>query len=621
MSAAALCAALATGGAAFGQDDEHPGAAVYREHCATCHDNPDATRAPSVEALGRMVPIAIRNTMVTGVMIPQAAGLSAAEIEAVSNYLGGAEDTDDGWIDAMMCPAERATPSLDAPPSVTTFGFDLQNTRQLTNEQAGLDTDDFANLELAWAIGFPRAVSMRSQSAVVGTTLFQPVGENGGRLFAFDISTSEPCIQWIYEAGVTLRSSAGFGELPDGRKAVVVGDSSGYVHAVDAATGEPIWTAQVGLFPMSVATATPVLHDGRVYAPSSQFEIMMGGQDSHECCKTHGGVVALDALTGERLWEAHTMPDAEPIRDRGDGQMIWGPSGAPIWNSPSIDVERGQLYVGTGEATSPPAHPNTDALLAIDLEDGSINWAHQATANDIFVVGCGPTSEGLNCTPMLETVYRDVDFGASTIIATSPSGQDLVLAGQKSGTVWAMDPDTGDVVWRTDIGTGGPNGGVHWGIAADDTHVYAPISNAGRPIPGQDVPDDIQPGLYAVNLEDGSIDWAFHVEASCAEEAREFTPRCDRTFGLSGAPTIIGDRIVTGGLDGRLYVLDKATGEVVWHFDTARAFETVNGVPANGGAIDNASIVAVNGTLFVNSGYGLFGTGAGNVTLAFRPAE
>ena len=313
------------------------------------------------------------------------------------------------------------------------------------------------------------------------------------------------------------------------------------------------------------------------------------------------------------------MPTAEPVRDRGDGQMLWGPSGAPIWNSPSIDLERGQLYVGTGEATSPPAHVNTDALIAIDLEDGSETWSFQATANDIFLSACRPGSKLLNCVPAEETVYRDVDFGASTIIATTSEGRDLVLGGQKSGTVWAMDADAGEVVWRRDIGTGTPLGGIHWGIAADDTHVYAPISLPGASLTDQKVTDDIKPGLYAVNLVTGEIDWSFYAEPDCTDETKKFTPRCQFMFGLSGAPTIIGDYIVTGGLDGTLYVIDKANGELVWRFQTAGNHETINGVEAKGAAIDNASIVATNGMLFVNSGYGLFGAGAGNVMLAFKP--
>jgi polyvinyl alcohol dehydrogenase (cytochrome) len=257
--------------------------------------------------------------------------------------------------------------------------------------------------------------------------------------------------------------------------------------------------------------------------------------------------------------------------------------------------------------------------MAFSLKDGSIKWSHQATADDVDNVGCGPRGGGLNCPKANESVFRDVDFGASTIIAKAPNGKDLVLAGQKSGTVWAMDPDTGKVVWRRDIGTGGAMGGVHWGIAADDTHVYVPISNAGRSIPGQEVDDTIKPGLYAVNLNDGSIDWAFSVKGSCTAEEKKFVARCAGLYGLSGAPTVIGDHIITGGLDGRVYMLERKTGKLVWQYSTAREFDTINDVKGNGAAVDNASIIAANGLVIMNSGYGLFGQGPGNVMIAFKP--
>jgi polyvinyl alcohol dehydrogenase (cytochrome) len=141
--------------------------------------------------------------------------------------------------------------------------------------------------------------------------------------------------------------------------------------------------------------------------------------------------------------------------------MLWGPSGAPIWTSPAIDAKRGVLYVGTGEATSEPAAPTTDAILAIDLKDGSLKWTFQATENDIFLSGCGRNRKGLNCPK--ETVFRDVDFGASMIIAQRSDGKDILLAGQKAGTVWALDPDTGKLVWRQIFGEGSPLGGIHWG--------------------------------------------------------------------------------------------------------------------------------------------------------------
>jgi len=600
------------------QASPHPGEAVYKQRCASCHDNPEATRAPSRATLARMASGNISNALIAGKMIAQGVGLSSADVSYVSDYLSEAAAVSDDWITAMRCPADRATPKLTATPTVVAFGFDQQNHRNLSYAQAGMKPGDLTNLEVAWVVAFPDAVSMRSQAAVVGNTIFLPVGESKNRLFAFDVSDkAKPCIQWVHNGERAFRTSTGYGVRKDGVPIVMVGDIGGWTTAMDARNGQKLWITKTGLFDASTSTATPVLVGDNVIAPSSQYEIMMAGQDHHLCCKLHGGVSAVDAVTGKIVWQTGTMEDAKPIRDRGDGQMLWGPAGAPIWNSPSIDLKRNRLYVGTGEANSAPAHPNTDALMSFDLTTGKILWSHQATADDVFNVGCGPNGGGKNCTT--NTVFRDVDFGASTILTTQPGGKDILLAGQKSGTVWALNPDDGKVVWRTDIGTGGPNGGIHWGIAVDDTHVYAPISYPGRSIPAQTVPADLKPGLYAVNLKDGSIDWKMEVKPDCTPERKKFVPRCDALFGLSGAPTVIGEYVVTGGLDGRVYVVERKTGKLAAQWDTARTFESINGIEGNGASVDNASIIAVNGLLLMNSGYGLFGQGAGNVMIAYKP--
>jgi polyvinyl alcohol dehydrogenase (cytochrome) len=585
----------------------HPGEAVYKQYCASCKGLPGGTSSPTRETLARMSSGQISNALITGKMIAQAGPLSSQQVSYVSDYLSDAAAVDDTWLAAMRCPANRRTPRLDTQPTVSTFGFDIRNRRNLSYAQAGLKAADLSNLEIAWVIGFPDAVTMRSQAAVVGNSIFVPVGESKNRVFAFDISDkAKPCLQWVFEGERTIRTSAGYGVRKDGRRVIMVGDMGAYIHMIDATNGKELWSSHMGLFPGSISTATPVLVGDKVIAPSSQYEIMMAAQPNYECCKTHGGVVALDAMTGKRVWEGHTMENAKPIRDRGDGKMLWGPAGAPVWNSPSIDVKRNRLYVGTGEANSDTAHKNTDALMSFDLTTGKILWSHQATADDVFNVGCGPTGGGLNCSK--NTVFRDVDFGASTILATKPDGKDIVVAGQKSGTVWAMNPDDGSVVWRTHIGTGGPN-----------THVYAPISYPGRTIPGQEVPADLRPGLYAVNLQDGTIDWKFEVKPDCTDQRKKFVPRCGSLFGLSGAPTVIGDHIVTGGLDGRVYVVERKTGKLVSQWDTARDFDTLNGVKGNGASVDNASIIAANGLLIMNSGYGLFGQGAGNVMIGYKP--
>jgi polyvinyl alcohol dehydrogenase (cytochrome) len=366
---------------------------------------------------------------------------------------------------------------------------------------------------------------------------------------------------------------------------------------------------------LSNTTGTPVIHGSRVYVPLSASEINVGANEDHECCKTHGAVIALDSLTGRKIWVTHTMEDAKPVRDRGDGKMLWGPSGAPIWNSPSIDEKRGVLYVGTGEATSEPATANTDAILAISLKDGRIRWSFQATPDDIFLTGCFFKPGGLNCPK--RSAMRDVDFGASTILAQRSDGKDIVLAGQKSGTLWALDPDhNGKVIWKREFGSGSPIGGIHWGIAYDGERVFAPI----HWFAGSDGKDPNQtPGLHAVNVDTGDVLWSYVSQPDCSGDRPTRVTGCDRAIGFSGAPTVIDGAVLQGSVDGYLRVFDAASGEVLFQYDTARSYETVNGVAGKGGSIDNASIVAANGYVFVNSGYALIGgQTAGNVMLAFR---
>jgi polyvinyl alcohol dehydrogenase (cytochrome) len=327
------------------------------------------------------------------------------------------------------------------------------------------------------------------------------------------------------------------------------------------------------------------------------------------------------------------MEDAKPVRDRGDGKMIWGPSGAPIWNSPAIDAKRGLLFVGTGEATSEPAATTTDSVLAIDLKDGSIRWHFQATENDIFLTGCPAPSpqgaaapagnaaparrRGLNCP--LESVARDVDFGASVILGKLANGQDALFAGQKAGTLWALNPDNGKLIWRQDFGDGSPLGGIHWGIAFDGERVYAPINRPYGSRPQEGAVRTQKPGIHAVDAVTGKVLWTFAAEPDCTGDRQARVRGCSNNIGLSAAPTVIDGAVVAGALDGYLRVFDAKTGAVLFSYDTAKKYETLNGVAGNGGAIDSASIVAANGQLFVASGYGMFGQPPGNVLLAFRP--
>jgi polyvinyl alcohol dehydrogenase (cytochrome) len=441
-------------------------------------------------------------------------------------------------------------------------------------------------------------------------------------MYAFDVSNpARPCVQWIYRTpgDAPLRTSAAFGTIRDGRKVLAFSGLDSTVHLVDAKTGKALWTRNVASYSYSLTTGTPRVLKDRIVVPVSQYEIMQAYDNKVACCTNHGFLLSLDPATGKQQWRYDTMEDAKPIRDRGDGKMLLGPSGAPIWNSPVVDEARGLVYFGTGEANSPPAHRNTDALIAVRLADGKETWSHQATERDIFNVGCGPKPKPgmLNC--VSETVYRDVDFGASLILGKLKNGRELLFAGQKSGTLWALEPATGKVVWRRDIGTGAPNGGIHWGIAFHDDTLFVPIAQVGRDLPNQKVDPTLKPGLYAVDANDGAVKWNFAASSDCANGRDKRSPRCERFYGFSAAPTVIDGTVIEGSLDGYLRVFDEKTGQELWKTDTAMPFETLNGIKGNGGSIDTASIVGVNGLLIVNSGYGMFGQAPGNVMLAFRP--
>ncbi len=619
----------------YATSQTHPSGAgedIYNKQCAACHEHPDATRAPPKSTLNAMTGAAIKYALTQGNMKVQGSNLSDPERAELIHYLtlGRIEQAppEDTWSAAMMCPIGRRTVDLSGPATVTDFGFDKDNTRSLTAKQAGLTKAQLSNLELAWAIAIPGGGVMRSQPAIVGNTVFLPVAE-ARSVYAFDVSEPRnPCVKWVYKTDTEspLRTSASYGVLADGRGVLAFSGFDTMTYLLDAKTGKALWTKHVGTYPYSQATGTPVVLKDRVLVPMSQYEIVVAEPNSRTCCKNHGYVVSLDPKDGTQQWRYDTMEEAKPVRDRGDGKFLYGPSGAPIWTSPAVDEKQGLLFFGTGESNSPPVSKNTDAMIAVGLADGKERWSLQGTDNDIYVSNCGPhpRPDQLNCAK--DTVYRDVDFGASMVLARPGSGRETMFGGQKSGTVWAVDAPTGKLLWRNDLGSGSPLGGIHWGIAYADNTVYAPITavsdwylNSFLPKP---LPSSLfKSGMYALDATTGKVRWMFPVEADCKGDRIKRVPTCARDYGMSAAPAVIDGAVVEGAVDGYLYVLDGASGKLLWKFDTAIAYQGINGVPGKGGAIDSAAISASDGFLFVNSGYNMFGQTPGNVFLAFRPKQ
>jgi polyvinyl alcohol dehydrogenase (cytochrome) len=595
------------------EDVAHPGKAAYDKACAACHNNPEGARAPSLASLRLMRKPSVEYAITIGYMRTQAKNLTADERTQVVDWLALGQPDNSAWVQQAKCKGAPAHINASAKSVAPTWGVNLSNTRMQTTEQSGLRKEDFANLELAWAAAFPQTPTMRSQPVVVGSTVYV-VASDAGRMYALDSNTG--CAKWQYESPTPLRSSISYGEIPKGKPVIVAGDATGFVVAVDALNGRQVWRSDVRLHEANRITGTPVIHKGRVYAPLSATEINHAVDETYECCKAQGAVIALDLKTGKKIWTGRTMVEATQTQKSRVGTQMWGPSGAPIWNTPAIDEKRSLLYVGTGEQNSIPFVETTDAIVAFDLETGERKWVFQATERDLWHYAC---PRGANCFGAEQGVTRDVDFGGSVVIGKRADGRDIILAGQKSGDIWALDPDNnGKLIWNIRLSRGGANGGVHWGIATDGKRVFAPMNDNAQPTPELPLAGV---ALHALDVETGKVLWTAKGEGDCSGDRKERYPGCDRRFGFSPAPLVIDGAVLQGSVDGILRVFDAETGAELWRYDTMRKFDTVNGVPGNGGSIDSSPYVAANGMLYVVSGYARFGESPGNVLLAFRPKK
>ncbi len=603
---------------AFGQqpvrsaDGNKDGQKIYDTVCATCHAKPAETKAPPIETLKRMGPRSVSYALTNGKMKAQAAPLSAKDIDSVVSYLSATADVDNSWIASHSCKADHLAVDTGTP-TIGQWGFDSHNNRRLTAKQAGLSTAQMGKLQLAWVMAFPQTANMRAQPVVVGNTMYLSIVDSG-QLFALDIGGAAPCVKWVYQHDVPLRTALAYHKLPNGRNVLLFADAATHVLMMDASNAQVLWTTSVKVTSVSNVTAMPVLFEDRIFVPISSGELNMGAVPDYECCTSHGAVVALKVSTGERLWVYHTMEDAKKTDVSKVGTQHYGPSGAPIWTAAAIDEKRHLIYVGTGENTSAPATDSSDAILAIHMEDGKLAWKYQTTPNDIFLTGCMNQPDGPNCPPPT-SVNKDWDFGAGIMLAKKPDGSELVLGGQKNGMVWALNPDTGKLVWSTKVGAGGAMGGIHWGMAYDgQQRLFAADNMSTGP-----TADGVTPGLFALDINNGNILWSYLHKPDCSGTRQQEIKSCNSNYGMSAATLLVDGAVVQGANDGYLKVFDTKSGEPLFTFDTARSFDTVNGVKGHGGAIDNATVVAANGMLFVQSGYGLMGV-PGNLLLAFKPA-
>lgn len=591
------------------QQRMHAAAELYEQYCNNCH-NGQVAEAPLLASLQILSKEALVTTLTTGVMKLQAASLSPEQINDVAEYLSQVKPGSSSTATQGQCADSEENIAVVDPHPVTNWGFNLQNHRYISPQQTSINAQNVQQLKLSWVFAFPNATRARAQVTVYGQTLY--TSSPTGLIHALDRKTG--CIRWTYQAEDEVRSTITIGLDAEGKAAkLFFGDFKANVYSFDLASKSLDWKVKVDEHPVATITGSLNLFEDRLYVPVSSGEVVSAMDSTYACCTFRGAVVALDAVSGKQVWKRHTIPDTP--REQGktkNGVPIYAPSGAPVWSSPTIDQKRRLLYVGTGENYTRPTSKTSDAILALSMDTGEIIWSQQALTRDAWNAAC-VIPGAPNCPP---DHGPDFDFGAPPMLVSDEHGKDWIFAGQKSGMVYALDPDQhGAFSWERRVGRGGIMGGVHWGMAADGQRLYVPINDQSVWPADKNKPP--QWGLHALKIPGGIPLWSTIEEDRCGEETLEWA--C--APGISAAISATDELIFTGAMDGWLKVYEAETGKEVWAFNTHRDFESVNGVKAYGATVDSDGPVIYEDQFFITSGYAKYGGKAGNVLLAFELAD
>ncbi|ALG15381.1 PQQ-binding-like beta-propeller repeat protein [Kibdelosporangium phytohabitans] len=459
-------------------------------------------------------------------------------------------------------------------------------------------------LRLKWAFAYPKnGFPAKSQPAVVDGGVY--FGSPDGKFHALDARSG--ATRWTFDLGTVHPGAIVIDGPAVARGKVFFGDTQGHIYALEQRTGRLVWDKDTEPHPAGMHTSSPLYHRGKIYVGASSGE-NINPDRGYPCCTFRGHIDSLDADTGELAWRYYTVPEPQAVGTWPSGATRYEPSGAGVWSSPVIDERSGTLYVGTGQLYSGKTG-DFDTLLALDARTGAVRWKQQVTKADTWRLLCAfPNSEGY-CPGQKDGTALDYDLGATPNLLRV-HGRTMVGIGQKSGVFHMFDASTGEVSWRRQLSTPMPGGGlsgIQWGSSYDGKYLYMATNFAN---PGT---------VFALNPANGDIVWQTPSPADgCTTGGAAQHPAiCARahTPAVSTSPGLVYE----GSADGKMRIYDARDGAVRWEFDTIRDFAGVNGLTGRGSAISgNGGAVIANGMLYVQAGYSPFyPSDHGNVLLAF----
>jgi polyvinyl alcohol dehydrogenase (cytochrome) len=396
------------------------------------------------------------------------------------------------------------------------------------------------------------------------------------------------------------------------------------VLAINKKTGQVVWRTKVETHSSSKVTGSISGHGDMIFVPVGNWEedwaraypnIYVDPVDPNSpypCCSARGSLVALDVNTGKMLWKRHTVIGDDPDHELTPAlRALLTPKGffgsSTYGHNPTVDVSRRQVYIATAQTTTAPqvaqdceiarrktGDPNANisglppgvncnnlnetlktyanAMLAIDMDTGRVNWVHYAHKYDAWNHACGaPDLYGwatvvpaLFPVPIMNSLHNcgqtpigpDMGFGQQPKLVRNTSHGDVVVGGNKDGRLFGLDPDTGTKIWETNVDPGGVYGGLQFGSAVDDGKVFFGTTNArnmGRDIRTRYVPVTsflAINGFTALGLKTGPFvkrDAATPVDYPAPANQNLPFPGPNLVYGITGYPNIYPDPDNIGG--------------------------------------------------------------------------
>jgi polyvinyl alcohol dehydrogenase (cytochrome) len=466
------------------------------------------------------------------------------------------------------------------------YGHDGANTRSQTAEQA-LGPARAASLSAAWTFSTASvgdASGFESTPVVDGGCVF--LGSTNAVVYAIDAAAGKA----VWHRQLPL-SSAGFGGgivgaplVSAGRVFVLVDQANApYVAALDRSTGALLWkSAPIVSGNGYYTNASPVLANGFVVAGYSPAE----GDPT-----ASGGFALLDPASGAIEKVTPTIPPADQAK---------GFAGGGLWSTPAYDPDTRYLYWGAGNPFSKTQqHPNTDAILKIDLSRSRSTFGQIVAAYPGNVDQYTDTLETLSGTPVCAVSDNpsvpyplddpacgqlDLDFGASANLFTDSHRTELVGDLQKSGVYHAANADTMKPAWSRIVG-----------VSCQACNA-ASAAFDGRAIDGVGTPGG---ELFSLNRDDGTPAWLSPIGDGAHYQS------------VSTADGVVYTVDGNGFLD----VIDAATGDTIARRPmTEDAATPTQGVTSNGVSIAEHMVFASASELPTATG----GATAGLI-VAYRP--